>query len=82
MGRSSYYLNLHPIHIFARGVKLSLRKPYYGGIIYIMSYLYNLIKRENQIEDDKIKKYFWNKWKKIYKQRILVKVRHEAVEEK
>lgn len=80
MGKSSYYLNFHPVHIFARGILKSFRKPYYGGIIFIVGYLYSLVKRDRQIEDDNIKKYFWNKWKKVYKHRLSSRVIHEAIE--
>ena len=80
MGQSSYYLNLHPIHIFARGIMISLKRPYYGGFAYIAAYSYSLVKRDRQIEDDSIKNYFWNKWKKAYKHRLSSRVIHEAIE--
>lgn len=79
MGQSSYYLNLHPIHIFARGIMKTFKMPYYGGIIYIIGYLYSVIKRDSQIEDDTIRTYFWNKWKKVYKQRLSTRITYEAV---
>jgi len=79
LGKSHYYLNFHPTHIFASGVLKSFRKPYYGGIIYISSYLFNFLKREGQIEDDVIKDYYWNKWKRIYKNRLTSRVTYEVI---
>lgn len=80
-GKASYYLNFHPIHVFAKGILKSLRRPYYGGSIYIISYLYCCLKRDKQIEDSEIKSYFWNKWKQVYKKGLSSRVIHEAVEQ-
>lgn len=82
MGVTSQYLNLHPIHVFARGIFKSLRKPYYGGIIYIISYLYCHLKRDSQIKDIEIRNYYWNKWKQVYKKRLSSRVIHEVVGQK
>ena len=79
MGKSSYFINLHPIHVFAKGILNSLRRPFYGGIAYIAGYLYSFLKRNKQIEDNNIKKYFWNKWKKVYRKRLSKRVIHEVV---
>jgi glycosyltransferase involved in cell wall biosynthesis len=62
-GKSSYYLNLHPFHVIVKVVKYSIIKPYYGGIAFSIGYLSSLIGRKNQIKDDEIRQYFWNKWK-------------------
>jgi len=40
------------------------KKPHYWGIAFILGYLFSLIKREEQIKDEEIRNYFWNKWKK------------------
>ena len=79
-GRISHYLNFHPVHVFAWGILKCLRKPYYGGIVYITGYLCSLIKRNEQIDDIRIKEYYWNKWKNIYKQRLFTRVKYEVVE--
>lgn len=81
MGKTSYYLNLHPLHVFIRGFHKSMTKPHYGGTVYILSYLYCVLKRSKQVEDEEIKGYFWNKWRnKQY--RLFPGIRHEAVEKK
>ena len=66
-GEASYYLNLNPLHVMIRAIIYSFRRPHYTGIAYIMGYLSDFIQRKEKIEDDEIKKYFWNKWKKVIK---------------
>lgn len=82
MGRTLHYLNLHPMHVFGTGILKSLRKPYYGGIICIIGYLYSLLKRDKQIDDSEIRNYFWNKWKHVYKKRLSSRVVYEVIEQK
>jgi len=69
-GKASYYMNLNPIHIIFRSVIYSFRRPYYIGIAYFASYFSSFIRREKQIDDDEVKKYFWNKWKKAGRIRL------------
>lgn len=63
-GKGSYNVNLNPLHVLIKSIKYSCKKPCYFGIAYLVGYFTSLIKREKQIEDEEIKKYFWNKWKK------------------
>lgn len=63
-GESAYHLNLNPIHVLIKSIKLLRKKPYYFGIAYLLGYLISVIKRKERIKDGEIKKYFWNKWKK------------------
>ena len=63
-GRSAYQLNLHPLHVMIKFLKMLFKKPHYWGIAFILGYLFSLIKREEQIKDEEIRNYFWNKWKK------------------
>ena len=69
-GKTSHYLNLHPVHVISRGIKYSFRRPWYGGIPYLAGYLSSVIRREKQVDDNEVEEYFWNKWKSIYKQRL------------
>lgn len=62
-GKSSYYLNINPIHVMARVVMYSFRKPYYLGIAYLVGYLGSLVRGKERINDPEIGRYFWNKWK-------------------
>ena len=62
-GRSSYYLNINPLHVIARIVMYSFRKPYYIGIAYLTGYLSSVIRRRERINDSELRKYYWNKWK-------------------
>jgi glycosyltransferase involved in cell wall biosynthesis len=63
-GKSIYYRNLNPIHVMIKSVMFSFKKPYYIGIAYLLGYLSDFIQRKEQINDEEIKKYYWNKWKK------------------
>jgi len=63
-GRSVYQLNLHPLHVMIKFVKILFKRPHYWGIAFISGYLLSLIRREEQIKDEELRNYFWNKWKK------------------
>ena len=69
-GKSEHYLCYNPIHVLIKGMKYMLRKPYHKGIAYLIGYLSSTVRREKQIEDEEVRKYFWNKWKSIYKRRL------------
>ncbi len=62
-GKSSYYLNIHPLHVAAKLVMYSFRRPYYTGIAYLAGYLGDLLRRRERINDPEIRRYFRNKWK-------------------
>jgi hypothetical protein len=63
-GVANYYFNLNPIHVLVKSIKLLRKKPHYIGIAYLFGYFTSLIRREEKIEDEEIRKFFWNKWKK------------------
>ena len=63
-GEASYYLNLHPIHVIIRSIMYSFKRPYYTGIAYLMGYFNYVIKRMRKIDDEEVRRYFWNKWRK------------------
>jgi glycosyltransferase involved in cell wall biosynthesis len=63
-GKGEYYINYNPIHVLIKGIIYSLRKPHYRGIAYTLGYFSCIIGRKKQTDDDEIKQYFWNKWKK------------------
>ena len=65
-GKASYYLNLNPLHVMIRSIIYSFRRPYYTGIAYMVGYLSDLIRKKEQLDDNEIKDYYWNKWKKIF----------------
>ena len=62
-GKSSYYLNINPVHVIARVVMYSFRKPYYIGIAYLGGYLGSFVRGKERTTDPEIRSYFWNKWK-------------------
>ena len=62
-GESAYYRNLNPIHVLINGVRYSFKRPFYIGIPYLLGYFGSALQRKPQIDDDEIKKYYWNKWK-------------------
>jgi hypothetical protein len=63
-GKASHYLNLHPVHVVVRSFIYSYRRRYYAGVAYLSGYLSSIIKRERKEEDEEVKNYFRNKWKK------------------
>ena len=65
MGAAAYYFNFNPLYIIIKSILMILRqKPYYIGIAYLTGYFSSFIKRKKKIEDEEIRRYFWNKWKK------------------
>ena len=64
MGIGGYYFNINPTHAIGRGIKLLRKRPYYIGFAYLAGYLSSFIRRKEKIEDDEIRQFFWNKWKK------------------
>lgn len=64
-GEAAYYFNLNPIHIILKSMRMmSHNNPYYIGIAYLTGYLSSFIRRREKIDDEEIRKFFWNKWKK------------------
>ena len=64
LGEAGYYFNINPIHAMIKSIMLLRKKPYYIGIAYLVGYFGDLIRRKEKIEDDEIRQFFWNKWKK------------------
>ena len=62
-GKTSYYINLNPLHVLFRMAKYSLNGPYYAGIAYLLGYLSDFFNGSNKIDDAEIRTYFWNKFK-------------------
>jgi len=70
-GKSAYYVNLNPIHMLIKSIMyIFIRRPYYIGLAYFLGYFSDFIRRKEQINDDEIKEYFWNKWKGVIKKRL------------
>jgi len=73
-GTGAHYLNLHPFHVFVKTVIYLLhrrgKEPWYVGIAYLAGYLGSVMKRKEQVDDEEVRKYFWNKWKNINKLRL------------
>ena len=65
MGVAAYYFNLNPIHVVIKTMVLLCEKPHYIGIAYLAGYFGSLMRRKEKIDDDEIKEYYWNKWKKF-----------------
>ena len=62
-GEASYCLYVHPIHVAAKVIIYSFRKPYYIGLAYMMGYLSSAMRRMNRINDEEVRLYFRNKWR-------------------
>lgn len=63
-GKASYYLDLHPLHVLIKSVIYSCKRRHYAGFAYMLGYLSSFIRKEEKINDEEIKQYFRNKWKK------------------
>lgn len=64
-GEAGYYFNLNPIHVILKSIRMMLySNPHYIGIAFLIGYLSSFIRRKKQIEDEEIRCFFWNKWKK------------------
>lgn len=63
-GQSAYYRNLNIFHVIAIGIRYIFKSPYYLSIAYLYGYFNDLLQKKPQIENEEIKKYYWNKWKK------------------
>jgi len=64
-GMSAHFINMHPIHVFLKSLKISKKPPHYVGFAYTLGYLYNLLFVREKINDDSVKNYNWNKWRLI-----------------
>lgn len=62
-GISAHFINMHPIHVFLKSLKISKKSPHYMGFAYALGYLYNLLWIKKKIDDESVKKYNWNKWR-------------------
>lgn len=60
-GRKVYYLNKHPLLVLLNVLYFTTKKPYYTGIAFLYGYLISVFKREEKIDDEEIKGYYWNK---------------------
>jgi glycosyltransferase involved in cell wall biosynthesis len=60
-GNAMYYLGYHPIlmilNSLCHGIKFT---PHYQCIPMILGYFFDVMKKKQKIEDNQIKKYFWN----------------------
>lgn len=65
-GRAAYFINIHPIHAFYRSLEILCKINNISAIAYQIGYFGDTIKRKEQLKDNEIKNYFWNKWRKIY----------------
>lgn len=60
-GWMAYYLNKHPFLVFLNIIYLSIKSPYYIGAIYFYGYFLAFVNREEKIDDNEIRDYYWNK---------------------
>ena len=65
-GKVAYYLNKHPFLVFLNMIYITTKKPYYVGIAFLYGYLMSVFKREEKIDDEEIKDYYWNTRLKEY----------------
>lgn len=58
-GVSSYFLNTNPVFVMLKGVKYLFRRPYYIGLAYLWGYFGSFIRKQEQIDDEEIRKYYY-----------------------
>jgi glycosyltransferase involved in cell wall biosynthesis len=63
-GVASYYFNLNPVHALIKSVMMLRKKPHYIGIAYFVGYFSSFIRKREKIEDEEIRQFYWNKWRK------------------
>jgi glycosyltransferase involved in cell wall biosynthesis len=63
IGKASYYLHYNPMHIIAKSISYSFKRPFYTGIALLVGYFGDFILRKEQIEDEEVKRFYGNKWK-------------------
>lgn len=72
-GKSNYYLNFNPLFVIMKSANFFKKPPHYIGFGYLFGYFRDFIRRKSQIEDEEIKKYFWNKWSCEDLRKLLIK---------
>ena len=65
-GQKAYYLNKHPLLVLLNTIYYTTKKPYYTGIAFLYGYLISVFTREEKIDDEEIKDYYWNTRLKEY----------------
>lgn len=58
-GEGYYYVNYNPLHVILKGIQLSFRRPFYLGLAFCIGYFSKFIRRDQQIEDKKIRDYYY-----------------------
>ena len=59
-GEVAYNLNVHPILVLLRTLKVFTEKPYFIGIAFLIGYLKSFIRKIPKIKDKEIKNYYYN----------------------
>jgi glycosyltransferase involved in cell wall biosynthesis len=62
-GEIYYYLGHNPLHVLVKVFMYSVSRPFYGGIAFIVGYLYSIVHRKERLRDIELRRYYWNKWK-------------------
>lgn len=65
-GRYAHYFNKHPLLVFLTIGKLSLKKPFYTGLAFMIGYMSAVLKRDDIIKDTEIREYYRNDRLKEY----------------
>lgn len=64
-GKSDYYRDYHPLYVFFKFMKYTLKFPHYVGISYLLGYTYGITKIRRKIEILEVRTYYRNKHKEI-----------------
>jgi len=60
-GKSTYYVNYHPLLVIGYGLSYMLQYRFYLVIPYYLGFLESVMKKESKIDDEEIKNYFRHK---------------------
>ena len=58
-GRSWHYMNAHPILVLMNVIHFTAGRPRYRGAAFLLGYTEAFLRRDEKIEDQEIREYFW-----------------------
>lgn len=65
-GRYAHYFNKNPILVILTVISLSVKRPFYPGLAFMIGYIKAIAKKEKKINDKEIRDYYWNERLKEY----------------
>jgi len=70
LGKCHYYANNHPLVVFLTSLYFTCISPFIIGSVFLISYIYSWLKKEQQTSNPEIKEYFWNSFQRLRRKAI------------